>query len=156
MRRIGTKGAIAALGATLVVASSAWAVTIIGTDGDDQITGSPGNDRIDARAGNDTVVGLAGNDGIRGGRGDDRISGGPGDDVLRGDSGEDGLGGGEGNDRILARDGEADKILCGPGRDAAVIDTLDVIVDATRKRPKGSCERVARRHVRPVQTPIAD
>ena len=30
--------------------------------------------------------------------------------------------GGGGNDRILARDGRADTIDCGPGRDVAIVD----------------------------------
>jgi hypothetical protein len=51
------------------------------------------------------------------GPGNDRISGGPGDD------------------RTEARDGFRDVIDCGPGRDGAEVDRLDVLRD---------CERVLR------------
>jgi Ca2+-binding RTX toxin-like protein len=45
------------------------------------------------------------------------------------------LDGGAGNDRISARDGERDRVRCGPGRDTAIVDRGD--------RVKG-CEVVKR------------
>jgi hypothetical protein len=57
----------------------------------------------------------------------------------------DTLDGGEGDDVLRARDGEADKITCGPGVDRALLDGVDVITDATDTNPKGSCEIVVRK-----------
>ena len=37
-----------------------------------------------------------------------------------------------------------DEISCGGGRDLAILDDLDVIVDADSEHPNGSCERVRR------------
>ena len=52
------------------------------------------------------------------------------------------------NDTFRVRDGEADLINCGNGRDDRVFaDQLDVIVDATPANANGSCERVVRSSV---------
>jgi hypothetical protein len=45
---------------------------------------------------------------------------------------------------IAARDGAADLIDCGDGNDVALLDSVDVIVDATPVNPAGSCERAVR------------
>lgn len=95
--------------------------------GDDCAAGGVGNDRIDLGAGADTGDGGTGNDLLVGGAGNDRLVGGPGRDDMRG---------GAGNDRISARDGTGDRIICGPGRDVAVVDRRDVT---------SGCETVARR-----------
>lgn len=92
-------------------------------------------------------------------QGVDTSSGGDGDDTLwalaksdvtPGPNGEtdtvgDTLDGGDGNDRFRTRDGEVDKITCGPGKDRAFLDTVDVITDATPENPNGSCEVVERK-----------
>ena len=39
------------------------------------------------------------------------------------------LEGGAGNDEIRARDGVADDVLCGPGTDTAIVDTIDLVTD---------------------------
>jgi Ca2+-binding RTX toxin-like protein len=62
-----------------------------------------------------------------------------------GDTTADTLHGEAGNDRFHTRDGEADRIDCGAGDDRALLDNVDVIVDATAENPNGSCERVERR-----------
>jgi hypothetical protein len=60
----------------------------------------------------------------------------PGVDTLRGEGG---------SDTFRTRDGEPDVIDCGTGtKDKALIDLVDVIVDATAANPKGSCETVTR------------
>ena len=46
------------------------------------------------------------------------IDGGAGNDVMRSF---------EGDDTIFARDGFADRVDCGPGNDAAIVDTLDQV-----------------------------
>ena len=35
-------------------------------------------------------------------------------------------------------------VTCGPGKDSAQLDLVDVITDATAAKPKGSCETVQR------------
>ena len=57
----------------------------------------------------------------------------------------DTLDGGAGNDRFRTRDGEVDRITCGPGNDRALLDQVDVITDATAANPNGSCEQVVRK-----------
>lgn len=129
--------------------------TLEGSDDCDLIRGRRGNDRIfgygcadtiHAGAGDDWVTGGPyqedegdyidggpGNDVLDGGRApqseyslrDDLLLGRAGTDVLRGGPGRDVLSGGKGNDTIRARDGEPDRIDCGPGRDIALVDKLD-------------------------------
>jgi hypothetical protein len=70
-------------------------------------------------------------------------------DVTPGPNGEvdqhgDTLDGGAGADTFHTRDGEVDRITCGDGNDRAILDTVDVITDATPANPNGSCERVIR------------
>jgi ABC-type nitrate/sulfonate/bicarbonate transport system substrate-binding protein len=71
---------------------------LLGTYGDDVINGLAGNDRINGREGNDRLTGAAGKD---------QILGGP------------------GNDTIFAKDGVADVVNCGSGKDTAVADKKD-------------------------------
>jgi hypothetical protein len=119
--------------ATLVLATPAVALRITGTDGPDILRGTARADRLLGGKGNDKLYGLAGNDILAGGKGRDLLVGGP------------------GNDRIYARDGERDKISCGPGRDKVIGDQFD--------KPSKDCEIVLRRHVEPpipVYVPPAD
>lgn len=76
-----------------------------GTEGDDRLTGSAKEDVIWARDG---------------------------DDELYGDGAPDLILGGAGDDFIEAKDGEADVIACGPGKDVASVDRID--------RVEGDCE----------------
>ncbi len=92
------------------------------------LTGESGNDTVSGGSGNDRLSGSAGRDRITGSAGNDRISGG---------SSVDRLSGGSGNDRIFARDGVADSITCGSGRDRVNADRRD--------RVSRDCERVVRR-----------
>jgi Ca2+-binding RTX toxin-like protein len=161
MRALRTRVGIATAGCLLAFASTAAALTIIGTPGDDHIIGSSGPDRIAARAGNDTVRALGSDDRVKAGPGDDRVAAGVGADALIGGSGDDRLwalaradvpvegvdsvDGGPGDDAIHTRDGEADNVTCGEGdHDRARLDNVDVITDATAENPNGSCERVDR------------
>ena len=71
-----------------------------------------------------------------GGPGDDRIVGADHRDVISGGSGNDALKGLRGRDRIMAAgDGRKDRVRCGPGRDRAVVDRVDVV---------SGCEQVVR------------
>ena len=116
-----------------------------GGPGDDRQEGGEGNDRIYASRGRDTSFGGDGNDTLWAmARAD--VQPGPGGAT---DTAGDALDGGSGNDTFRTRDGEADQIACGPGIDNALLDVVDVIVDATPANPNGSCERVVRMAPRP-------
>jgi Ca2+-binding RTX toxin-like protein len=114
------------------------------------MSGGPGNDVQHGGAGNDRIYANRGADETFGDDGDDNlwalarvdVTPGPGGAV---DQAGDTLDGGNGNDTLHTRDGELDRITCGPGNDTALLDTVDVIVDATAANPNGSCERVVRR-----------
>ncbi len=127
------------------------------------MSGGTGNDTLELGAGNDHGTGGSGNDTINGGFGNDKILANAGADVISGGDGNDDLwalarvdaetdgsttvdrvDGGAGNDRIHTRDGEADQITCGDGKDIAWLDTVDVITDATAENPNGSCDVVQR------------
>lgn len=84
---------------------------------------SDAGDAIRGRAGNDRLHGGRGNDCLYGQRGKDRLHGGPGRDLLSG---------GPGNDRILAIDGERDRIRCGRGKDVVRADRKDKLGPSCR------------------------
>jgi Ca2+-binding RTX toxin-like protein len=143
---------------------------IHGGAGDDNAAGENGRDLMFGGSGDDSQDGGAGNDVIFANRGADTTTGGDGNDVLWAmaradvrpgpggatDTTADTLDGGNGNDRFRVRDGEADRITCGEGRDRAVLDNVDVITDATAGNPNGSCERVDRRDPRPGESRTED
>jgi hypothetical protein len=112
--------------AALALAVPAAAVTVLGTNAPETIYGTARGDTIDARAGNDRIFAFAGRDVVRGGAGSDRIDVGIGNDVVR------------------ARDGRSDLIVCGPGRDIAIVDARDSV---------RGCETVLRPTVRPPPPP---
>jgi RTX calcium-binding nonapeptide repeat (4 copies) len=106
--------------------------TIETRGGDDRITSGNGSQTIDAGAGADYV---------EGGFGNDTLTGGPGKDTIAGDFTGTQCGVFQsctiphGDDTINARDGEADSIDCGVGKDTAVVDAIDTtsnceVVDA--------------------------
>ena len=109
--------------------------TIVGSAAGEVIRGTSGSDVICARGGNDTVFGGGGHDLVLGGYGNDRayagpgrdyVAGGAGPDVLRGGADDDELFGGAGADTLAARDGIADVVSGGPGRDRARTDGFDL------------------------------
>ncbi len=102
---LGAQGGKAACSNGIHGSASGNAIT--GTASDDQIHGHGGNDRLYGRAGADCVHGGGGNDVLRGGAGEDELHGGPGSDV------------------VLAADGEADTVDCGPGADTVTADAGD-------------------------------
>lgn len=117
-----------------------------GGSGDDAVRGGASNDSLAGNAGNDSLLGGTGRDQLLGGLGDDRVqgqsgvdtlSGGGGSDRLTGGTGRDTISGGTGADVIDARDGQRDRISCGPGRDTVIADPRD--------RVARDCERVGRR-----------
>jgi hypothetical protein len=100
----------------LAVAPDASSAVRVGTSGPDVLRGTVGPDQLS---------GLGGPDRLYGNRGADRLAGGRGNDLLVGGPGPDALSGGPGDDRIDARDGSADVISCGTGRDTIRQDTND-------------------------------
>jgi len=109
--------------------------SVFGTAGGDSIQGLGGADRLFGLAGDDCLFGGAGNDRLSGGPGNDRLSGAAGNDVLRGGPGSNAYSAGPGNDRLYTRDGAAQTVFCGSGRDRAWVDAGDT--------PRG-CELVLR------------
>jgi hypothetical protein len=87
--------------------------------------GTARNDVLRGTAGNDRLFGLAGNDTLRGLAGDDFLDGGSGNDRLFGDAGTDRFVGRAGNDVLDSRDGRAESVDCGPGRDRVRADRSD-------------------------------
>ena len=114
-----------------------------GEAGDDRLTGNGGGDRQSGGAGDDRLNGNGGRDRLSGGAGDDKLDGGGAADRLTGGAGTDRLVGGAGADRLIggagnnryiagsgndvidARNGLAEVVSCGPGRDRARVDRRD-------------------------------
>ena len=67
----------------------------------------------------------------------DRICGRAGADLIHPDDGNDAVAAGAGTDVVFARDGRADRVSCGPGRDLVFADRMDKVFR--------DCERVRRR-----------
>ncbi|HEX5651390.1 MAG TPA: choice-of-anchor Q domain-containing protein [Steroidobacteraceae bacterium] len=80
--------------------------TMVGTDGDDELTGTPGPDVIAGLNGNDAIGGLESNDVICGGGGADSLFGAAGNDLLLGQGGNDRLFGHSGNDALNGGTGQ--------------------------------------------------
>jgi Ca2+-binding RTX toxin-like protein len=93
---------------------------IDGTLGDDVFVGSG----ID-----NALVGSAGDDDLRGWAGDDHLDGQSGNDELRGGRGVDFFNGGVGDDKVLSRDGNSERVDCGPGFDRVTADSVDTLID---------------------------
>ena len=106
---------------------------ITGGAGADRLSGAAGNDRLDGGADRDLLFGGAGSDVLLGGAGADVLDAGAGRDVLVGGSGVDRLLAGAGNDIVDARDGNAERVDCGPGTDAVRADPTDRLVGCERR-----------------------
>ena len=99
------------------------------------MSGGPGDDVQVGGAGTDTIYANRGVDETFGGAGNDRLWA-----LARADvplPGVDTLHGEDGNDTFHTRDSEPDQIDCGTGKDSALLDLVDVIVDATAASPEG-------------------
>jgi hypothetical protein len=87
-------------------------LTIVGTEGHDEIVGTPNRDVIGALAGNDKVRGLGGKDRICGGRNKDTLKGGKAKDKLFGQRGGDKLKGGGARDVCKGGKGDDSASKC--------------------------------------------
>ena len=104
--------------------------------------GTAAAERVGGTAGGDTVRGTPKADRLYGRGGDDRIFGLGGPDLLDGGPGTDRLWGGAGADRLVARDKTQDLVVCGSGRDVAIVDLLDLVHRSceTVRRPQASTD----------------
>ena len=117
---------------------------IVGSSGADTLLGGPGGDVVFALAatdqvrggpGHDCLLGEAGRDRLRGEAGHDRLTGGAGADRLLGGAGVNAYDAGPGRDFVDARNGAAERVRCGSGRDRVRADADDTL---------RSCEVVSR------------
>ena len=95
-----------------------------------------------------TIAGLPATEGtatVRGNAGLNSLLGGTGSDDLDGGPNNDALSGGDGSDILRSVDGFADRLMCGPGTDVALADTLDVV--------SPTCETVERTAVAAAPAP---
>jgi hypothetical protein len=116
---------------------------VVGGNGNDTLIGNSGPNALAGSSGDDSVKGGGGDDHLYGGNGNDNLDGEAGQDYIEGDAGDDTLTGGPdldtfygesplpnsttGRDQIFARDDFAEPVHCGPGIDAAQIDSKDFI-----------------------------
>lgn len=101
---------------------------LIGGPAGEGLAGGGGRDSIEAGRGADCLSGGKGQDLLNGGKGDDKLHGGPGDDQLLPGPGADRVRAGRGRDLVIARDGVAEDVNCGPGTDRANADEADRVV----------------------------
>lgn len=92
--------------------------SLVGKRGPDRLVGSDEGDDLRGHGGRDRLRGRGGRDCLRGGTGADRLNGGAQSDRLAG---------GPGGDYLNARDGDRDRVRCGPGSDRARVDRKDRI-----------------------------
>jgi Ca2+-binding RTX toxin-like protein len=76
-----------------------------------------------------SLHGSVGNDRLKGRSGNDHLGGGAGDDVLRGGRGIDFFDGWVGSDTVMSRDGESERVDCGPDFDRVTADSVDTLID---------------------------
>lgn len=148
----GGNDAISALGGSDCAYGHEGDDTIEGGEGSDLIQGNVGSDRLAGGPADDEIVGddLNGADGggdvIEGGDGGDVLEGQGGHDRMVGGAGNDDIGGGQGrdkfdagagDDRISSRDGFAETVHCGPGKDTLRADSRDKAVgcESVRRQP---------------------
>ena len=122
-------------GCAVLREGTAGADSLLGAAPAELLLGLAGNDLLRGEGGDDCLVGGADHDRLLGGRGQDRLTGGPGDDTLVGGSGVNRYDAGTGDDVVRARNGRAELVSCGRGRDRARVDRGDRV---------RSCERVRR------------
>jgi N-acetylglucosamine-6-sulfatase len=115
-----------------------WICTKTGTPGNDVVQGTQTLDSLCGRAGRDVLRGRGGHDRLWGNRDRDVLIGGAGNDILDPGPSIDRVFGDDGADRLLLRDGVADIVSCGAGRDVVFADRRDKVA-------KKNCEVILRR-----------
>lgn len=120
---MGRSIAIAVVIALVGLAASATAALEHGGPGPDHLVGTKSADVLKGLGGRDVLSGGKGADVLIGGKGADRLGGGPGRDSFNMRAGVERPA--PGRDRVYARDGVADEINCGAGRDVAYVDDVE-------------------------------
>jgi Ca2+-binding RTX toxin-like protein len=110
-----------------VITGNGYANAFAGDTGDDVITGGDGDDRLFGGPGSDQLDAGAGQDFLEGDDAGDVLFGGPDVDTFYGEDPLNASNGTTGRDQILARDGNAEFVACGPGIDAAQVDGIDAV-----------------------------
>jgi hypothetical protein len=110
-----------------VMTGNGYANAFAGDSGDDVITGAGGDDRLFGGSGSDRLDAGAGQDYLEGDDAGDVLTGGPDVDTFYGEDPLNASNGTTGRDQILARDGNAEFVSCGPGIDAAQVDGVDQV-----------------------------
>jgi Ca2+-binding RTX toxin-like protein len=106
---------LVSIGALLLTLAAGSALAdALRADGTEALHGTEGDDLLTGSGRDDGIWGLGGDDELYGGGGPELILGGAGDDFIE------------------AKDGKADFVGCGPGKDVASVDLLD--------RIEGDCE----------------
>jgi hypothetical protein len=118
----------------MMLATEAYAKTLIGRNEEDKMRGTSRGGQINALGGHDQVRGNLSVDDLYGRRGQDFLIGGLNDDDLAGGLGSDYLVGDYGDDMIFASDGVPDYVGGGPGIDRAWVGELDLIAVAPERR----------------------
>jgi hypothetical protein len=106
-------------------AGIAYAASVYGGPGDDDVRGFGDGTLIVGGPGDDKQLASFGDQIIQGGPGDDFIYGGIGNDRAEGGAGRDSVAGGYGDDMIQSTDSDRDTVDCGPGRDRAYVSRND-------------------------------
>jgi Ca2+-binding RTX toxin-like protein len=120
--------AVGGRGPDTLIGNAEFLNALAGGGGGDTLLGLGGEiDVLFGEKGDDEIRGGAGEDLVNGGRGDDRVRGGVGRDDVEGGPGRDALAGGPSDDILVARDGEPDVVVGGPGRDLASVDREDAV-----------------------------
>lgn len=138
LRRVTTRGAdegggTGGRGAGGSGSGSGCRLAVTGTADADRLAGTAGSDLIAGLEGDDVLSGGPGADCLYGDEDDDQVLGEGGNDVLVGGEGVDMIDGGPGNDVVAARDGFADVVRCGSGRDTVEADPADRLVGCERR-----------------------
>lgn len=115
-------GTVLAAADVTLLAPTALAVELIGTQSADLLLGNSAGNLVRGFIGNDVIYGFSGEDQLFGNEGDDTLDGGTGHDVLDGAAGSDTLAGGDGNDKLYGGIG-ADTLRGGAGND--ILDAGD-------------------------------
>jgi hypothetical protein len=131
----GPRSPLRSGGCAVVRLGTRHADTLDGTAAAELVFGLQRNDVIRGRGDDDCLIGGSGNDRLVGGGGYDRLTGGSGADLLVGGPGVNRYDAGAGRDVVRARNGRAELVSCGSGRDRARVDRSDRV---------RNCERVDR------------
>jgi Ca2+-binding RTX toxin-like protein len=94
----------------------------------------------------ETIVGGRQGDDLFGDSDNNTVNGGEGEDLIVGASGPDRLLGGDAPDVVQARDGVADEVTCGDGRDLVIADAQDKTIDCETKDLPGARRLIVGRY----------